>query len=189
MECLKIIAHAIKIVGGLLLGLIAFLAMILAAMFAAIVYLMNLLKKMKATKEQKQYIYKLCGYNKELKEELVQWITEDTDKTSTNDLNFDQANAIIVNRNGRPMAANSWGMFDFKNQQHKHILSLCIQMDWKTKQPKTGRTVADINRLGEWLGSPKSPVSKPLKKMNTQECTTIINALKIMVGKIYKKVN
>lgn len=142
---------------------------------------------MKATKDQKQYIYKLCGYNKELKEELVQWVTGDNNKISTNDLTFDQANAIIINRNGKPQQANTWGFFDSKNVQHKHVLSLLIQMGWKTKHPKSGYNVADVGRFGEWLASAKSPVHKPLKKMDTAELTTIINALKSMVGKTYKK--
>ncbi|TLP81381.1 hypothetical protein [Maribacter sp. ACAM166] len=142
---------------------------------------------MKATKDQKQYIYKLCGYtNTDLKEELVQWATEDVNKTSTNDLTFDQANTIIINRGGKPQAANTWGFFDGKNPQHKHVLSLLIQMGWKSKHPKSGYNIADIARFGEWLASAKSPVHKPLKKMDTAECTTIINALKSMVGKTYK---
>jgi hypothetical protein len=144
---------------------------------------------MQATKDQKQYIYKLCGYKKDLKEELVQWATEDVDKTSTNELTFEQANIIILNRNGRPEEASTWGRFNAKDQQHKHILSLLIQLGWKTKHSKTGFMVADLGRFGQWLQSPKSPVLKPLLKMDPKEASKIISALKIMVGKIYKTVN
>lgn len=142
---------------------------------------------MEATKDQKQYIYKLCDYNKDLKEELVQWITGDVSKTSTNTLTFEQANKIIENRGGTPSRGSNWGMFSKDNEQHRKILSLCQDYGWQTKHPVRGITIADIATLGNWLEKDyRCPVKKPLKKMNQEELTKIINALTIMVRKKYK---
>ncbi|WP_394749506.1 hypothetical protein [Spongiimicrobium salis] len=145
---------------------------------------------MKATSGQKQYIYKLCGYNQDLKEELVQWATEDVGKTSCDDLTFEEANQIIVNRGGNPHQASNWGAFDRTDQQHKQILSLCMQYGWQKKHLKTGRNIADIGKLGQWLegtlGQGQGPVKKPLISMDTQEVSKTISALKAMVKKKYR---
>ncbi len=144
---------------------------------------------MKSTKQQRSYIYKLASYNEDLKEELVQWATDDNSKISTHDLTFEQANTIIKKMGGHPLRIDSsnWGRFDKSNPQHKKILSLCQQYGWQKTNSKTGYTIADVDRLGSWLQKDvKCPVKKPLKDMDMAECTTIINALTIMVRKKYK---
>lgn len=139
-----------------------------------------------ATKDQKQAIYRLCGYRTDIKEEFVQWATEDVAKTSCNDLTFEQANKIIVKQGGNPHRVSSWGFFDSTNQQHRQILSLCQQYGWTTKHAKTGRDIADMQKLANWLQFGKAPIKKPLKKMEPEELTKTINALNYMVGKKYK---
>lgn len=144
---------------------------------------------MKATKHQKQYIYKLSSYNKDIKEEWVQWATGDNAKTSTNDLSFDQANAIIKQAGGTPVTqkgkTDNWAYFNKNNGRHKYILSLCRQLDWQTPDETYGKVV-DLNRLSEWLKS-KSPVKKPLQKMKPDELSKVITALENIIPWKYSK--
>ena len=67
----------------------------------------------------------------------------------------------------------------------KTILSLLRQAQWVVKNEKWGE-VPDINRLSEFLKSDKSPVNKPLKKMEPLEVSKIIEALKGIVKSKYK---
>jgi len=79
-----------------------------------------------------------------------------------------------------------WGRFDMSNGPHKYILSLLRQLGWDTINHTTGRSYADIERFGNWLQSDKSPVQKPLKKMDKDETSRIITALESMITKQYK---
>ena len=146
---------------------------------------------MKATKKQKQLIH-LNTPNGDIKEEFVQWATQDNDKISTNDLSFEQANLILGKIGIRPLRPAKedtplyWGFFDKKNTQHMQILSLVHQLQWTNAHPKYGR-VADLERLGQWLQSNRSPVKKPLKKMTPAECSKIITALNGIIKSVYKQ--
>lgn len=137
---------------------------------------------MKATSKQKQIIH-LESPTRDIKEELVQWATDDNDKISTNDLSFDQANKILIKLGKRAhskVATDSaayWGYFDFKNQQHKYILSLLRQMNWTTV--KNGKEVADMERFGQWLQT-KAPRKTPLKKMSGGDVRVTISILEKM---------
>jgi hypothetical protein len=86
---------------------------------------------------------------------------------------------------GRNTGKENWGFFDKNNQQHKAVLSQLRQLQWTTKSERWGE-VADINRLSEFLKSDKSPVKKPLKDMEPQEVSKIIECLKSMITKKYK---
>ncbi|MDM1513568.1 hypothetical protein [Myroides odoratimimus] len=147
---------------------------------------------MTATKEQKKAIRRNCKYDVNIKEELVQWATEDNSKTSLNDLSFEQAQKILSVQEGnrKQLARNkeqrteNWGLFDKSNSKHRYILSLLRQLGLTIEFK--GRDVADINKLSEWLKSERSPVKKPLKKMNSVELSKIIGALEGMMKKRYK---
>lgn len=145
---------------------------------------------MKANKYQKQYIYRLCSYNKDIKEEWVQWATGDNTKTSTNDLSFDQANAIIKQAGGTQVTqigkTDNWAFFNKNNGKHLYILSLCRQLNWQTPDEKYGKVV-DLNRLSEWLKSDKSPAKKPLQKMKSAELSKVITALENIIKWEYSK--
>ncbi len=80
-----------------------------------------------------------------------------------------------------------WGGFDAKNTTHIYIMSLLHQMGWTVfaKRKKGMRVVPDVGRLGEFLQSEKSPVKKPLRKMNKQELSKLITALESMLNKQY----
>ena len=106
--------------------------------------------------------------DKEQKQGLVYQFTEDHKKTSTKDLSFKQANDMIIRFGGKPVRYDHWGLFDAKNASHKKVLSLCQEIGWSIYNDKLKRNVADLYRLSEFLKSPKSPVTMPLKQM-TQE--------------------
>jgi hypothetical protein len=79
----------------------------------------------------------------------------------------------------------NWGLFDKNNQQHKTLLSLLRQAQWTIPNEKWGE-VADLTRLSNFLKSDKSPVNKPLKKMEPKEVSKIIVALEGIVKSKYK---
>lgn len=143
-----------------------------------------------ANAKQKQLIH-LNAPTRDIKEEFVQWATGDVSKISTNDLSFDQANAILVKLGKKPLRPAKedspyyWGMFDRLNHQHSKVLSLLHQLQWAKPDPKYGR-VPDIERLGQWLQSKRSPVNKPLKKMDQKELNKIFTALKGIIRATYK---
>lgn len=78
----------------------------------------------------------------------------------------------------------NWGLFDKSNQAHKQIVSLLYQAQW-VKQYE-GRTIPDILRFSNFLHSEKSPVNKPLKKMDKEEVSKIIVALEGIVMSTHK---
>ncbi len=80
---------------------------------------------------------------------------------------------------------SNWGLFDNKNQQHKAILSQLRTLQKVVKSEKWGE-VADIDWLSEFLKSDKSPVNKPLKKMDEKELSKMISCFESMVTKKYK---
>ncbi|MEH0007580.1 MAG: hypothetical protein V6Z82_02525 [Flavobacteriales bacterium] len=82
--------------------------------------------------------------------------------------------------------AYKWAFFDRKNAQHLTVLSYAIQFGWKRRHPKNGSEVADLEGLGSWLSSERSPVRKPLKEMNRKELSKVIKALEHIVSKKYK---
>ncbi|TYB69021.1 MULTISPECIES: hypothetical protein [Bizionia] len=87
----------------------------------------------------------------------------------------------------KPKKSVLWSLFDFKNTQHRYILSLCMQFGWSKTHPVTGKQVADLGALDSWLkGKHKigqSPVKKPLIDMEAKEASRVITALENMVGK------
>ena len=136
-----------------------------------------------ADKFQKQYIYKLCRFDKEAKEAAVLAITNGrTD--STTQLTHAEANQLIVNLGGKPISYNNWAWFDKNNSKHTYILSLCIQYGW-IAQGTNGNIIANIGMLSEWLKH-RSPVKKHLKKMTPEELSKVIKALEQMGIKKYK---
>ncbi len=78
-----------------------------------------------------------------------------------------------------------WGRFDASLGSHKYILSLVRQLGWE--KLRGNRSFADIERLGKWLQSEKSPVKKPLCKMDREETSIIITALENMAVDCRKK--
>ena len=138
------------------------------------------------TKQQTKYIYTIrpLYYRKHEDEwrDLIATYTGDRTRTSVKDLSFDQANDLIKHLGGRPFYDDNWGLFDKDNRQHQYILSLLHQLGWVTYHHQYGM-VPDTRHLSNWLKSRRSPVRKPLRKMNTKELTKVISALEQMIKK------
>ncbi len=139
---------------------------------------------MNVLNSQIQLIHKLLPAaiktDKEQKAALVQQYTGDWNKTSTKDLTLEQANEIIKRFGGKPILYDNWAYFDYTEGSHRTILSLCMQMSWSVFDHVKGIYIADLYRLSEWLKSSRSPVQKPLQKMDPKEVQKIIYALQNM---------
>lgn len=140
---------------------------------------------MQATKEQKRLIA-INTPTKEIKEEWVQWATCDVNKTSTNDLTFEQANLILKQLGLKPHVSIDWAAFDMKNSKHRRIISMMYQAGW-TIINQEGKEIPDLSRLNDWLHSAKCPINKPLKQMDdNEEMPRLIQAFSGIVKARYK---
>lgn len=140
------------------------------------------------TKFQINQIMKNCNYKVEMKDEWVQWATGDVNRTSLRSITHDQAIKIMHQQTGtKPLQEdeNNWGEFDKNNRQHLTLLAYMRTAQWTTPNEKHGE-VADISRLSDFLKSDKSPILKPLKKMEPWEVSKIIEAFKGIVKSKYK---
>jgi len=129
-----------------------------------------------------------CSYQVETKNEWVQWVTGDVNRTSLKSITQDQAVKIISAQEGSTpinQPAENWAVFDNKNPKHKIVLSLLYQMQWVTPSQKHGE-VPDLDRLSKFLQSEKSPVKKKLKDMETHEVEKLIVALRGIVKSRFK---
>lgn len=140
---------------------------------------------MKPTKQQAQRIYRLCGFNKERKEQLVRQFTGSDMRISCYDLTHAQANELIVHLGGVPIGKKCWGSFNMKKGSHRYVLSVLYQLGWTTEN-SSKRTIPDIERLGAWLESERAPVRKPLLDMNAAQISKTIVALEQMTLKQYQ---
>ena len=134
---------------------------------------------MKITTAQIQKIHAILGkhgtIDPEHKAMLVRQFTSHPSSTSTKDLSFTDANMLIRHLGGTALNYENWGLFDYKKKQHRAVLSLCHQLNWvKNKR-------VDLVRLSEWLKS-KSPVKKPLLKMQSTEVSKVIYALQRIIS-------
>ena len=101
------------------------------------------------------------------------------------DYNAPKKQLQTIVQGGRDHSKSNWGLFDNNNQQHRTILSHMRTAQWTVPNDKWGE-VPDINRLSDFLKSDKSPVNKPLKKMEPEEVSKIIEAFKGIVKSKYK---
>ena len=133
-------------------------------------------------------IMKNCQYQVDIKNEWVQWITADINRTSLKSITQAQAKKIIMAQEGSTLVnqpAENWAVFDKNNTKHKVILSLLYQMQWVKPSEKWGE-VPDLDRLSNFLQSEKSPVKKKLKDMEPLELEKLIKALNGIVKHRYK---
>lgn len=105
--------------------------------------------------------------------------------SAIDDYNAPKKQLQTIVQGGRCHSKSNWGLFDKNNQQHKTILSLLRQAQWVVPNGKWGE-VPDISRLSEFLKSEKSPINKPLKDMEPEEVSKIIEAFKGIVKSKYK---
>lgn len=105
--------------------------------------------------------------------------------SAIDDYNRPKQQLQTIVEGGRTHSKSNWGLFDKNNQQHKTILSLMRQAQWTVPSEKWGE-IADLSRLSDFLKSDKSPVKKPLKKMEPEEVSKIIVALEGIIKSKYK---
>lgn len=143
------------------------------------------------TKEQIKTILKNCNYNQDIKEEWVQWVTNDSSKTSLKELSQEQAEQIIKQQTGtssNQQPATKFEYFDKENKKHKVVLSLLYQLGWTTTNPQ-GKEIPNMSQLATWLQSKRSPVQKPLTQQSYWETEKIIKALSQMIVKKPSTIN
>lgn len=133
-------------------------------------------------------IMKNCQYQVDTKNEWVQWVTADVNRTSLKSITQAQAIKIIMAQEGSTLVnkpKENWAVFDNSKPKHKVILSIMYQAQWVQPSEKWG-TVPDLERLSNFLQSEKSPVKKKLKEMNVLELEKLIKALNGIVKHRYK---
>ena len=130
-----------------------------------------------------------CNYNVDIKDEWVQWVTEDVNRTSLKSITQAQAVKIIRQQTGSPplegLGEVNYATFDKTNPKHKVILSICHQLQWTKPSVKWGE-VPDLDKLSNFLQSDRSPVKKKLKDMTDLEIQKIIKALNGIIKHTYK---
>lgn len=103
---------------------------------------------------------------------------------SFKDLNAVQGDDLIRFFNtGKIPDNSSWGRFDKNNAKHRTILSRCHTLGWVDAERPA---FVDLNRLGGWLKSNRSPVQRPLSEMEPKELSKIIKALDEIIKGKYK---
>ncbi len=140
------------------------------------------------TAHQIKEIRKNANFQEDIKEEWVQWVTGDVNRKSlTKPIPLTQAQAvrILKAQTGTEPHEDNWGLFDKYNRQHLTLLAYMRTAQWTIEIEKHGE-VADIDRLSDWLKTDKSPVRKPLKKMQPWEVSKIIEAFKGIVNSKFK---
>lgn len=120
--------------------------------------------------------------DKEEKKALIMQFTGSKERTSTKDLNFYQAHALICSLQGKEVGYEQYAYFDASKKQHLYILSLCRQLGWVKYSEKTQTNIADLNKLGHWLIH-HGVEHKPLKEYTSQSLTKIIYQLEQMLAK------
>lgn len=129
---------------------------------------------------QIQRIRANSNYQEDIKEEWVQWVTADVNRTSLKSLTQAQAVKIILTQTGdKPLneLKENWGLFDKDNSQHKRIQANLRAANIVIQNGKWGEVADMLGWFDRFLKSDKSPVKKPLKVMTTLEVSKIIRAL------------
>ncbi len=139
------------------------------------------------TAYQIKEIMKNCSYQEDTKNEYVQWVTGDVNRTSLRSITHDEAIRILHRQTGtKPMyeTDENWAKFDKNNATHKVILSLLYTAQWTTHKENYGE-VPDLERLSHFLQT-NSPVKKKLMDMDAIEIQKVIKALKGVIKTTFK---
>jgi hypothetical protein len=105
---------------------------------------------------------------------------------STKELTFIEADEIIHFLNtGKKHTAN-WAFFDKAKfiSQRKYLFSLLHQAQWVVRGERQNE-VPDLERLSNFIKSPKSPVQKPLKQWTSDEWSKMIFVFERIVKGIF----
>ncbi|EMY3483774.1 hypothetical protein FPG87_12510 [Flavobacterium psychrophilum] len=127
-------------------------------------------------------IMKNCQYQVDIKNEWVQWVTADVNRTSLKSITQAEAKKVIMAQEGSTFVnqpVENWGKFSKSHplySTHQYIFSLCITKEWSIPNDKHG-VVIDTYKLSDFLKSKFSPVKKPLMDMTHDELEKLIVAL------------
>ncbi|WP_392419386.1 hypothetical protein ACF3OE_06425 [Capnocytophaga canis] len=107
---------------------------------------------------------------------------------STKDLSEKQAFILIrhlksPSPSGRDLGWGFYARFDTQNPQHRALLARCHELGWVQDD---NPNFVDLNRLGAWLISKRSPVKKALQDMSHKEVSKVIYAIENMIKSKYK---
>lgn len=80
----------------------------------------------------------------------------------------------------------SFGKFDKANKQHMYLLSMCMQLGWRTFNNTVGRDVADLVRLGRFIKN-FGAIKKPLLEQSKTEVQKTVYQLEELVRKYFAK--
>lgn len=131
--------------------------------------------KMEIQTKQIQQIQTILSKQELDREERLQFLSNQFNREilSTKELTQIEADDLIYFLNTGKKSTANWAFFDKNNSQHTKLLSQLRTAQWTIKNDKYG-DVADLERLSNFLKSPKSPVQKPLKSMEPNEVSKII---------------
>lgn len=123
------------------------------------------------------------------REERLQFLSTHFDReiATTKDLSAIEADDLIYFLNTGKKSTQNWAFFDKTKftTQRKYLWSLLYQAQWVVKNDKYNE-VPDLERLSNFIKSPKSPVHKPLKEWNADEWSKIIFVFENIAKGTYK---
>lgn len=103
---------------------------------------------------------------------------------SIKDLSEKQAFQLIrYLKEGKTIDNAFFARFDTQNPQHRALLARCHELGWAQED---NPNFVDLNRLGAWLISKRSPVKKALQEMSHKEVSKVIFAIENMIKSKYK---
>lgn len=107
--------------------------------------------------------------------------------TTTKELNTEEAGVLINALTVSNYTQNNWAFFEKDKfvSERKLLFSYLHQAQWVKPHPDRGE-VPDLERLSNFLKSPKSPVNKPLKKFEKKDWSKLIAAFRNIVKGTYK---
>ena len=140
------------------------------------------------TKQQLKTIQTLLNKRFTDRQERLEFLSDffGMEIKSTKDLTEKQAFQLIrYLKEGKTIDNAFFARFDLKNNQHLTVLARCHELGWVSVAP-TGKVLPDLNKLGGWLISKRSPVKKALMEMSHKEVSKIIFAIENMIKSKYK---
>lgn len=108
---------------------------------------------------------------------------------STKDLTKQEADELLSCLYKENYVRDNWASFNIKTEKYrserKLLFSLMHQAQWVVPNERHNE-VPDLNRLSNFLKSPKSPVQKPLMKMVKSDWEKLITVFTNIVRGTYK---
>jgi hypothetical protein len=144
---------------------------------------------MEITKKQIQQIQTIMSSRFSDRDERLDFVTAQTGReiTSTKLLTFIEAEDLIYFLNTGKTNKSNWGFFDDDKfvSERKLLFSYMYQAQW-TVPHETRTEVPDLERLSNFLKSPKNPTKKPLKKFDKKDWSKILQVFNNIVKGTYK---